>query len=133
MVVMPMRSGLYLPLSDELAHPAIVAPPGLGAPALNWMHSRGWQLHPQTAMPRRSRTAAALSHVTLSILHRSSSQAVFCGRCGASAGTGLNPPRMAHQYCDDGDFYCADCQQAGASGRTAGPAVPPSSQRAMLR
>jgi len=26
-------------------------PPELGAPALDWMHSRGWQLHPQPLAP----------------------------------------------------------------------------------
>ena len=39
-------------------------PPELGAQlvesALDWMHSRGWQLHPPTAMPRRSQIAASI-------------------------------------------------------------------------
>jgi hypothetical protein len=56
---MPMRSGLFLPLFDELADPAIVASPELGdqlaAPALNWMHSRGWQRHPEPLCPANHR------------------------------------------------------------------------------
>ena len=62
--------------------------------------------------------------MTLRILYRSLSRAVFRDRCGASIDTGLNPPD-GHHYCDDSDFSCANCQQAEASGRTAGPAVPP--------
>lgn len=49
---------------------------------------------------------------------------MFRDRSGASIDTGLNPPD-GHHYCDDSDLHCADCQQAEASGRTAGPAVVP--------
>jgi hypothetical protein len=37
---------------------------------------------------------------------------VFCDRCGTSVDTVLIHPD-GHHYSDDGDFYCADCWEAG--------------------
>ena len=37
---------------------------------------------------------------------------VFCDRCGTSVDTVLIHPD-GHYYSDDGDFYCADCWEAG--------------------
>jgi hypothetical protein len=37
---------------------------------------------------------------------------VFCDRCGTSVDTVLIHPE-GHHYSDDGDFYCADCWEAG--------------------
>ena len=40
------------------------------------------------------------------------SEWVFCDRCGTSVDTVLIHPD-GHHYSDDGDFYCADCWEAG--------------------
>ena len=37
---------------------------------------------------------------------------VFCDRCGCSVDTDLIHPET-HHYSDDGDFFCADCWEAG--------------------
>ena len=37
---------------------------------------------------------------------------VFCDRCGCSVDTDLIHPD-GHHYAEDGDFYCADCWEAG--------------------
>ena len=37
---------------------------------------------------------------------------VFCDRCGCSVDADLIHPET-HHYSDDGDFYCADCWEAG--------------------
>ncbi len=37
---------------------------------------------------------------------------VFCDHCGTSVDTDLIHPD-GHHYSDDGDFYCADCWEAG--------------------
>ena len=38
---------------------------------------------------------------------------VFCDRCGCSVDADLIHPD-GHHYADDGDFYCADCWEAGS-------------------
>ena len=63
----PLITGQPPELGDQLA-----------PPARDWLHSRGWQLHPRAAMPRRPEIAASSKSpcaMTLRILHQSSSQA----------------------------------------------------------